>query len=32
VADGADAHALWDCRIDGITGPWVSAQRSDAAG
>ncbi len=25
VADADDAQALWDCRVDGITGPWVSA-------
>ena len=29
VASETDARALWDCRLDGITGPWVSAQRSD---
>jgi EAL domain-containing protein (putative c-di-GMP-specific phosphodiesterase class I) len=32
VADADDAAALWDCRVDGITGPWVSAQRGAAAG
>ena len=32
VAEAADARALWDCRLDGITGPWVSAQRGEAAG
>ena len=32
VADAADARTLWDCRLDGITGPWVSAQCGDAAG
>ncbi|WP_421884635.1 EAL domain-containing protein [Methylibium sp.] len=26
VADAADAHALWACGLDGITGPWASAQ------
>ncbi len=30
VSDGNDARALWDCRIDGITGPWASVQRSRA--
>lgn len=24
VADGADAEALWQCGVDGQTGPWVS--------
>ena len=27
VADADDARALWACGIDGITGPWASAQR-----
>ncbi|WP_428423958.1 bifunctional diguanylate cyclase/phosphodiesterase [Methylibium sp.] len=26
VADAADAQALWACGLDGITGPWASAQ------
>lgn len=26
VADAADAKLLWDCGIDGATGPWISAQ------
>lgn len=26
VADAADVEALWDCGIDGATGPWASAQ------
>ena len=26
VADAADARVLWECRVDGLTGPWVSAQ------
>jgi EAL domain-containing protein (putative c-di-GMP-specific phosphodiesterase class I)/GGDEF domain-containing protein len=26
VADGNDAAVLWDCGIDGATGPWISAQ------
>lgn len=25
VADGNDAAVLWDCGIDGATGPWISA-------
>jgi EAL domain-containing protein (putative c-di-GMP-specific phosphodiesterase class I) len=31
VADAADARALWGCRIDGLTGPWVSAQLPGSA-
>lgn len=27
VTDALDAQALWDCELDGITGPWASAQR-----
>jgi EAL domain-containing protein (putative c-di-GMP-specific phosphodiesterase class I)/GGDEF domain-containing protein len=27
VVDGMDAQALWDCELDGLTGPWVTAQR-----
>jgi EAL domain-containing protein (putative c-di-GMP-specific phosphodiesterase class I) len=27
VADERDAQALWQCGVDGITGPWASAQR-----
>lgn len=27
VADAADARVLWDCGVDGLTGPWVSATR-----
>lgn len=30
VIDGDDARALWDCGVDGQTGPWVSAL-ADAA-
>ena len=30
VADIADAHTLWACGIEGITGPWASALRADA--
>jgi len=26
VADGLDAQALWDIEVDGITGPWATAQ------
>jgi EAL domain-containing protein (putative c-di-GMP-specific phosphodiesterase class I)/GGDEF domain-containing protein len=26
VSDALDAQALWDCELDGITGPWASAQ------
>lgn len=26
VADAADARSLWACGLDGITGPWASAQ------
>jgi EAL domain-containing protein (putative c-di-GMP-specific phosphodiesterase class I)/GGDEF domain-containing protein len=25
VADASDAQALWDCGVDAMTGPWVSA-------
>jgi diguanylate cyclase (GGDEF)-like protein len=32
VADADDAQALWDCRVDGITGPWVSAQHGATVG
>jgi len=31
VADAADAAALWQCGLDGQTGPWVSAQHVAAA-
>lgn len=24
VVDGMDAQALWDCELDGLTGPWVT--------
>ncbi|HEX3141130.1 MAG TPA: EAL domain-containing protein, partial [Rhizobacter sp.] len=27
VADAEDAKALWECGIDGATGPWISAQQ-----
>lgn len=29
VSEPEDALALWDIGIDGVTGPWASAQRSD---
>ena len=32
VVDAADAQALWQCGVDGITGPWASAQRADLLG
>ena len=25
VVDEMDAQALWDCELDGLTGPWVTA-------
>ena len=28
VNDGADAQTLWACGVDGMTGPWVSADTS----
>ncbi|MEO6278826.1 LapD/MoxY N-terminal periplasmic domain-containing protein [Roseateles sp.] len=27
VVDEMDAQALWDCELDGLTGPWVTASR-----
>jgi EAL domain-containing protein (putative c-di-GMP-specific phosphodiesterase class I)/GGDEF domain-containing protein len=27
VVDEMDAQALWDCELDGLTGPWVTATR-----
>ena len=27
VVDAMDAQALWDCELDGLTGPWGTAQR-----
>ncbi len=30
VADDGDARALWACGIDGITGPWATAQHAGA--
>ena len=26
VVDALDAQALWDCELDGVTGPWATAQ------
>ncbi len=28
VVDAMDAQALWDCELDGITGPWVTASQT----
>ena len=28
LVDALDVQALWDCDIDGVTGPWATAQRS----
>ena len=30
VVSADDAQALWDCGVDGLTGPWVSARANDA--
>ncbi|WP_204315376.1 hypothetical protein, partial [Stenotrophomonas maltophilia] len=27
VIDAMDAQALWDCELDGLTGPWVTASQ-----
>ena len=32
VVEAADARVLWKCGVDGITGPWASALRSDLLG
>ncbi|HMC15762.1 MAG TPA: EAL domain-containing protein [Albitalea sp.] len=32
VADAADVHALWQIGVDGVTGPWASAQRAELVG
>ncbi len=32
VADAADAQALWQIGIDGVTGPWASGVRGDLVG
>ncbi len=29
VDDAADAQALWDLRVDGLTGPWVAMSSAD---
>lgn len=31
VADPLDVTALWDCGVDGVTGPWASAQAGTPA-
>ncbi len=30
VSEAMDAQALWDCELDGLTGPWVTASQRDA--
>ncbi|MFN3860999.1 MAG: LapD/MoxY N-terminal periplasmic domain-containing protein [Roseateles sp.] len=30
VVDGMDAQALWDCGLDGLTGPWVTESGAGA--
>jgi diguanylate cyclase (GGDEF)-like protein len=32
VVDAADAKVLWQCGVDGITGPWASHERADLVG
>jgi diguanylate cyclase (GGDEF)-like protein len=32
VTDAIDAKALWQCGVDGITGPWASQERADLVG
>lgn len=32
VTDAMDVQALWDCEVDGVTGPWASAQIGSASG
>jgi len=32
VTDPMDVQALWDCEVDGVTGPWASAQIGGASG
>ena len=27
LVDPLDVHALWDCKLDGVTGPWATTQR-----
>ena len=28
VADAMDVQAVWDCELDGVTGPWATARRN----
>jgi predicted signal transduction protein with EAL and GGDEF domain len=30
VVEGLDAQALWDCELDGLTGPWVTSSTASA--
>ncbi len=30
VVDGLDVQALWDCEVDGVTGPWATAREPQA--
>ena len=32
VTDAMDVQALWDCNVDGLTGPWASAQIGSSSG
>jgi EAL domain-containing protein (putative c-di-GMP-specific phosphodiesterase class I)/GGDEF domain-containing protein len=32
VVDAMDAQALWDCELDGLTGPWVTASLGASLG
>lgn len=32
VVEATDAKALWQCGVDGITGPWASQERADLVG
>ncbi len=32
VVNATDAKALWQCGVDGITGPWASQERADLVG
>lgn len=32
VNDAMDVQALWDCDVDGITGPWATAQIGSSSG
>jgi len=29
LSDAMDVQALWDCGLDGVTGPWATAQQAD---